>query len=115
MGAQATRKARYHCKRYGDWNAHTCSCKCDAHTPCCSRAGKLLDLSVNVMIHANAYQNIPTMQDCCNMCTNHPDCGSWEYSDSKICVLKSGVPQFVDVPADVPAQIWSGCRAGTQC
>jgi hypothetical protein len=103
------KQVNYHCKRVGDSG---CKCHCNGHLPCVAKKGKML---ANAALHANAYPQVPTMQDCCNMCTNHPDCQSWEYSDSKICVLKSGVPQFVDVPADVPAQIWSGCRAGTQC
>ena len=48
--------------------AALCSGACDAHTPCCSKKNFLL----SKMLHANTYDEIPTMQDCCDMCTNHP-------------------------------------------
>jgi len=102
-------QAQYHCKREG---ATGCKCTCDGHTPCVVRQGKLLS---NAMLHANSYQNVPVQQDCCNMCTNHPQCGSWEYSSTKVCVLKTGAPQFVDAPSSSSVMVWSGCRAGETC
>jgi hypothetical protein len=100
---------QYHCKREG---ARGCKCTCDGHPPCVVKQGKLLH---NKLIHGNAYPNVPTLQDCCNMCTNHPQCGSWEYSDSKLCVLKTGAPQFFDVPSSAAGAVWSGCRSGEAC
>ena len=108
--------ARYHCRRVGPWGQHTCSCKCDAHTPCCSKKDYVL---TNKMLHANSYDSIPTQQDCCDMCTNHPKCGSWEYSPGAgKCVLKEGAPQFLAVPAaskSAGVVVFSGARAGNSC
>ena len=136
-------QAKYHCRREGPWGQHSCSCKCDAHPPCAVRKGYVLreckhtassaahglaaphsvaseddDADAegcNAMLHGNAFPNVPNMQDCCNMCTNHPKCGSWEYSASKMCVLKEGKPAFKAVPAASAKAVWSGCRAGEQC
>ena len=72
-------------------------------------------LACNRMLHGNAYPNVPNMQDCCNLCTNHPKCDAWEYSSSKMCVLKSGAPAFKPVPSDSTFAVWSGCRAGETC
>jgi hypothetical protein len=103
-------QAQYHCRREG---ATGCKCTCNGHTPCVVHQGKLLS---NQMLHANSYPSVPTLQDCCNMCTNHPKCGSWEYSSTKVCVLKSGAPQFVDAAsASTSITVWSGCRAGETC
>jgi hypothetical protein len=103
-------QTRYHCRREGTAG---CKCTCDGHTPCIVHQGKLLS---NSMLHANSYPSVPTLQDCCNMCTNHPKCGSWEYSSTKVCVLKVGVPQFVDAASSSTAiTVWSGCRAGETC
>ena len=79
-----------------------------------SHQNKLLS---NPMLHANAYHNIPHLQDCCNLCTNHPKCGGWEYSSSGLCVLKSGEPQFIAQPEQTldSVVVWSGCRAGEAC
>jgi hypothetical protein len=130
-------QAKYHCKREG---ADGCTCTCDAHPPCVVKQGYVLrecktrhsahnvasphshalqdddeQLACNRMLHGNAYPNVPNMQDCCNMCTNHPKCDAWEYSSSKMCVLKSGAPAFKAVPSDSTFAVWSGCRAGETC
>jgi hypothetical protein len=107
------KQVQYHCRKQGETD---CKCTCNAHTPCAAQRGKVL---ANTQLHANAYPNVPNKQDCCNMCTNHPSCGSWEFSSTKVCVLKSGSPQFVPIPASVSATVykntWSGCRAGEAC
>merc|ERR1719258_408141 len=89
-------RTKYHCKREGKGG---CKCTCDAHPPCVVKQGYVLrecktrhaahnvasphahalqdddeDLACNRMLHGNAYPNVPNMQDCCNMCTNHPKC-----------------------------------------
>jgi hypothetical protein len=102
-------QVQYHCRREGEAG---CKCTCNAHPPCVAKKGRVL---ANSGLHANAYPHVPNKQDCCNMCTNHPSCGSWEFSSTKVCVLKSGSPQFVPVPASVTATVWSGCRAGEAC
>jgi hypothetical protein len=103
------RNVKYHCRKKG---ASGCQCKCDSHPPCQAKTRMMLQ---NTMLHANVYPNTPTMQDCCNMCTNHPKCGSWEYSSLKICVLKQGAPVFSPQPAGSSFTMWSGCPAGHSC
>jgi hypothetical protein len=129
-------QVKYHCRREGQSG---CKCTCDAHPPCVVKQGFVLreckheqhgavtdphhlswadddeDLPCNRMLHGNAYPNVPNMQDCCNMCTNHPKCDAWEYSSTKMCVLKSGTPAFKVVPASSGFAVWSGCRAGEAC
>jgi hypothetical protein len=135
--SKAYEQAKYHCKREG---ADGCKCTCDAHPPCAVHQGYVLrecktrhsahnlasphshaledddeQEACNEMLHGNAYPNVPNMQDCCNLCTNHPKCDAWEYSSSKMCVLKSGVPAFKPVPSNSGFAVWSGCRAGEPC
>jgi hypothetical protein len=101
-------RLQHFCRRDGEAG---CKCVCNGHTPCMSRRGMMI---TNEMLHANIFHNIPTLQDCCNMCTNHPECGSWEYSDTHICVLKRGAPKFAAQPSG-GFVMWSGCRAGETC
>jgi len=137
-GNAAWEQVRYHCKRVGEWGAHTCECTCNGHSPCvveqnyvlkeCDHVeggyhnnvphphdhvdGGTFPGQCNKMLHGNAYPNIPNMQECCNMCTNHPLCGSWEYSSTKMCVLKQGAPVWKAVAPSSSVTVWSGCRAG---
>jgi hypothetical protein len=104
--SQQHEQVQYHCKRDGE---RGCSCTCNGHAPCSVRKDMLLE---NAVIHGNAYPNVPKMQDCCNLCTNHPSCRGWEYSDSKMCVLKSGSPKLIPAPSGVAGTFWSGVRAG---
>merc|ERR1712100_699216 len=83
---------KYHCRKVNE----TCQCKCSGHTPCVAKANTLL---TNAVLHGNLYTSIPKMQDCCNLCTNHPQCGCWEYSNTQRCVLKVGTPVFYSQPA----------------
>ena len=66
----------------------TCSCKCDRHPPCCATKNKLL---TNSMVFGNRFTDVAVLQDCCNMCTNHPDCTAWEVCctliDPRACAL----------------------------
>merc|ERR1712216_99554 len=101
------KRLQYHCKKEGD----QCKCTCDGHKACMAHKGKMI---TNAVLHANVHPHIPKMQDCCNLCTNHPQCGSWEYSSTNICVLKKGAPVFVDQPS-ASFDMWSGCRAGETC
>jgi hypothetical protein len=130
-------QAQYNCKRGDNGDCH---CTCDAHPPCVVRQGYVLrecqgrhaahniaephsiaiedddeHEACNEMLHGNAFPGIPNMQDCCNLCTNHPDCGAWEYSSTQLCVLKAGAPAFKAVPSDSTFAVWSGCRAGETC
>merc|ERR1711871_1893333 len=125
----------YHCRRKGQSG---CECTCDAHPPCVVKPGFVLrecegsrrslhtvtaphnhatndddeDLECNTSLHGNIWHDIPDMQTCCNMCTNHKSCDACEYSNTKICVLKSGAPAFKPVPKSDSFAVWSGCRAG---
>ena len=58
-----------------------------------------------------------TQQDCCNMCTNHPDCGSFTWTADNTCTLYSGSPE-TKLLADTDtayATTWSGCQSGDIC
>jgi hypothetical protein len=102
---------QYQCRREGE---DGCRCTCNGHPRCVAKQGKLLS---NKMLHANSYKHIPSMQDCCNLCTNHPKCGSWEFSSTGTCVLKAGMPKFIPQPAATlnDIDVWAGCRSGEAC
>ena len=101
--------ANYHCQLTGDETS--CECKCDKHPPCCAKAGKLLSSAV---LLGNKYAGIASAQTCCNMCTNHPGCTGWEYTNEQECVLKGGTPEFVDNPVDSVAT-WAGLPSPHSC
>jgi hypothetical protein len=106
---------KFHCfpVQYGNG----CRCTCDKHPPCCSRQNKL---ATNPTMVGNEYADgsVATLQDCCNLCTNHPMCSAWEYSvqadGSRVCVLKHGAPHFVNTPAGAGATTWAGLPSGSQ-
>ena len=135
-------RVQYHCRRVGPWGDHKCKCDCNGHSPCVVEQGYVLrecaaptpgyhnavheahrlpegqaaqGESCNRMIHGNAFPNVPNMQECCNLCTNHPKCGSWEYSSTKMCVLKEGAPVWQKVSSAGSFEVWSGCKAGSGC
>lgn len=100
----------FHCRHHG---TH-CACTCDRHAPCCARKDML---AVNPLLLGNGYrEGVESLQDCCNLCTNHPRCTAWEYSielaGSKLCVLKHGAPHFVPKPASVKTIVWAGKPSG---
>ena len=109
---------QFHCKRDGP---SSCSCKCDRHPTCCDRKNNVLvskELDKNTAMRGNRFFGIAVKQDCCNMCTNHPTCTSWEYTSEKVCVLQDGlVTEASFAPNPVPNDIttWAGTPAGTQC
>jgi hypothetical protein len=82
------------------------------HPPCDALVGKELS---NTPIHGNHWHDITAQQDCCNMCTNHPDCESFTYKASNECILYAGAPVFVDAPLSVADTTWSGCQSGDIC
>ena len=94
----------FHCKK----TSVGCSCTCRKHPPCCSHARKVL---VNALILGASYRNVATMQDCCDMCTNHPKCTSWEYTGDGLCSLKEGAPQM----ASSDSAVWAGTHSGAAC
>lgn len=92
-------------------SANQCFCTCSMHPPCEGIQGKAL---ANTPILGNRWHGILTRHECCNMCTNHPQCGAFTYLDhTQLCLLFEGAPSFVD--AVVPSTTWSGCQSGDQC
>jgi hypothetical protein len=103
---------RYHMARQGQFSCMhdgtQCTCHCTSHTPCCVHKQTVL---ANDALFGNRYNGVKHMQDCCNLCTNHPLCSSWEYDSRRTCVLKRGTPSLV--PASTEAFLeglstWSG-------
>lgn len=93
-----------------------CECRCTAHPGCCSKQGFVLE---NVEIIGNIYKNVPTKEECCWKCTNHPTCGSWEYNSNEVCILKQGAPvysrdQHFGDEGQSNYEVWSGPRASTK-
>jgi len=87
-----------------------CKCRCKKHPPCYGKTGQ--DLS-NTIILGNHWQLIAKRQDCCNMCTNHPQCGSFTYeADGGHCKLYTGTAVF---KASDNAGIFAGCKFGDKC
>jgi len=87
-----------------------CRCVCNKH-PCCKRVNFVL---TNVEVLGNTYRHVDRWEDCCSLCTNHPGCGAWEYSDRKVCVLKYGTPTFMLNP-NPDVVTYAGPRAGGSC
>jgi len=60
---------------------------------------------------------VPAVADCCALCTQHPLCESWEYSTQRVCMLKSGTPEFVPLSAQLRSRMttFAGPRAGHPC
>ena len=93
-----------------------CKCVCDKHPACCSRQNFVLG-SGNAPLPGNTFKEVPSVTDCCNLCTQHPHCESWEYSTQRVCVLKAGRPEFVPLDADLRLRMatWAGPRGGGSC
>jgi hypothetical protein len=92
-----------------DANGSTCSCKCNRHPPCCAKRNMLL--AGNTKVFGNRFTGVAKMQDCCNMCTNHPSCTAWEYTSEQVCELKSGMVSagsFTANPLPGMATTWAG-------
>jgi hypothetical protein len=89
-----------------------CTCKCNRHPPCCAQKNKLLSLPN--LGAGQRYTGIGRPQECCNICTNHPECKAWEYDASEsVCVLKKGTPQrssFIDVPQGSGVETYAGVK-----
>lgn len=99
-------------------NAHEdlsqkCRCVCNQHV-CCSHVNKLVSGGVGVV--GGRYE-VDSMQECCDLCSNHPQCNAWEYSSESTCTLKRtiGATTFVDNPATASLTTWAGAKAGASC
>jgi hypothetical protein len=77
-----------------------CSCLCNKHPPCCE---KPKTRALGLAIFGNAGLGVSTRQECCNLCTNHPQCTSWQLDDGG-CTLQAGSAQF----AGGAAGTWAG-------
>lgn len=110
-------------------------CSCKKRLVCCSHQGFVLH---NQALLGKIYQGVAKKEDCwcrkslrclCNLLTNsvqlnsskcflEPACGSWEYSDKHVCVLKKGPPDYRYLAQLSTSGIttWAGPRiSGTRC
>jgi hypothetical protein len=90
-----------------------CRCVCNQHV-CCSNVNKLVKGGVGLV---GGRYTVDTMQQCCDMCSNHPHCTAWEFSSNNICMLKrtAAAATFVDNPANSARTTWAGAKAGATC
>lgn len=120
---------KFHCMRRGGKDSKQCSCVCDKHMPCCSHQGHVLQ-DVHHLVHGaaagkslvgNRYDDVTTLQGCCNLCRNHPSCTAWEfakpgYGDSdQTCVLQSGSYGFEKNPQQDVRETWAGTAEDAPC
>jgi len=105
----ASQRNGFHCKRDG---AGGCNCTCNQHPACCSKKNKLL---TNASIMGNKFDGVGSKQDCCNLCTNHPQCTAWTWDSLQVCALKQGEPQMIENTAADILTTWSGTPSGTTC
>jgi hypothetical protein len=76
--------SNFQCVRDGQGG---CTCHCESHPQCtCQQQGQRIKGSA---LLGNVYNDVQSVQDCCNLCTNHPDCAAWEITGST-CSLKGG-------------------------
>lgn len=96
-----------------DKSMSSCFCTCRMHPPCTTHVGVTLK---NEPIFGNRWTGI-FKQDCCNMCTNHPECGSFTWTADNTCTLYSGSPETKLLAAtdENYATTWSGCQSGDIC
>merc|ERR1712100_997042 len=82
-------RSTFKCSRTG---ADTCKCYCTKHRECCFKPGKRIK---GTGLLGNTYNTVRSRQDCCNLCTNHPNCQGWTFRPPRDslpskCVLKDG-------------------------
>ena len=104
--------------------SRSCYCTCRLHPPCDGRPGVRLR---NKPLLGNRWPGVRTVQQCCNMCTNHPECESFEHDsadDARACTLFAGTPVYGEDGegsgsahggGSVAAAIFSGCQSGDVC
>jgi hypothetical protein len=96
----------------GSHDGASCACRCTSHAPCCVHERTVLG---NDALFGNRYNGVARMQDCCNLCTNHPLCSSWEYDSRRRCVLKRGEPKLVPASSEAFLEgltTWAGLSSG---
>ena len=86
---------------------------CNQHV-CCSNVNKLVNGGMGVV--GGRYE-VDSMQECCDMCSNHPQCDAWEFSSENTCMLKrtKGTATFIANPATSDLTTWAGAKAGAPC
>ena len=101
----------FHC--FFEHDMASCFCTCRMHPPCTARQGKLLS---NTALVGNRWEGVGARQECCNMCTNNPDCDSFTYAAvAKTCTFYTGSPVYSSAPAAASSAVWSGCQSGDVC
>lgn len=120
---------KFHCMRRGGKDSKKCSCVCDQHMPCCSHQGHVLQ-DVHHLVHGvtagkslvgNRYDDVTTLQGCCNLCRNHPSCTAWEFAkpgyggSDQTCVLQSGSYGFEKNPQQNVRETWAGTAEDAPC
>lgn len=106
-----------------------CSCVCDKHNACCEHHNYVLQ-DAHILPHGvglggrmvgNHFNSVPTRQQCCNMCRNHPSCTGWEFSKPgygmapHTCILKSGIVNFDRNPDTAARTTWAGTAEDAPC
>jgi len=117
----------FHCARTPGTDDE-CTCRCNQHTECCSLQDKVLGVSSTAQgahaginsdaidsIAGNRFLDIDTKQECCDLCTNHPQCTGWVYDSENVCLLKQGTLTFVDNAAADQITTWAGRPSGIAC
>lgn len=84
-----------------------CKCFCDKHPGCCPMQNYVLR---NAALPGNTFKNVADEGACCQHCNNNPKCDAWEYSEWKVCILKTGAPEFVENPNRAVVRTWAGAR-----
>ena len=105
----------FHCYRSESAPAHdSCYCTCSMHPPCMSKRGVRLS---NTPLIGNRWEKVWTQQECCNMCTNHPQCESFTWTKGLTCTLYEGSPVEVAIDQADPTfdRTFSGCQSGDFC
>jgi hypothetical protein len=87
-----------------------CKCFCDKHPGCCPFQGYVLR---NKALAGNTFKNVADQGACCQRCNNNPKCDAWEYSEWKVCILKTGTPEFVENP-NRALKTWAGARGAKE-
>jgi hypothetical protein len=73
---------------------------------CRAAIGKVLR---NVALPGKTLNGVSSASECCSLCGKHLECGSWEYSSERVCVLMRGAPKYHSLFAQ-QIVTWAGPR-----
>jgi hypothetical protein len=97
------------------YNKHTipmgrkeCVCRCNKHPVACHFKDMVLQ---NSYLKGNILQGIDNIGACSNLCSHHPECGSWQYDGTKTCTLMAGEPVYAD-NTNALVTTWAGAASG---